>query len=105
MRANVAFFPIDARGLVARFPAGMRPNRCGRQRPSQRRGPAQPERCFQDSQETLYTLAADTGGKALLDSNDLVLGIRQVQHQIDSYYILAYEAPTRPKTANTAKYR
>ena len=57
---------------------------------------------FQDTQETLYTLAADTGGKALLDSNDLVLGFRQVQEQINSYYILAYNS-TNP--AKDGEYR
>ena len=41
-------------------------------------------------QETLYTLAADTGGKALLDNNDLALGIVQAQKDISSYYILGY---------------
>ena len=41
-------------------------------------------------QETLYTLAADTGGKALLDNNDLSLGIVQAQQDISSYYILGY---------------
>jgi len=43
-----------------------------------------------DSQETLVTLAADTGGKAFLDSNDLSLGLKQVQEQYASYYILGY---------------
>ena len=41
-------------------------------------------------QETLYTLASDTGGKALLDTNDLTLGIRQAQEDIHSYYTLGY---------------
>ena len=45
---------------------------------------------FQGQQETLYTLAADTGGKALLDNNDLALGIVQAQKDISSYYILGY---------------
>ena len=45
---------------------------------------------MQGSQETLYTLAADTGGKALLDNNDLGLGIVQAQKEISSYYILGY---------------
>ena len=31
---------------------------------------------FQRSQDTLYALAADTGGKALLDVNDLTVGHR-----------------------------
>ena len=29
---------------------------------------------FNDSQETLVTIAADTGGKAMLDTNDLTHG-------------------------------
>jgi hypothetical protein len=45
---------------------------------------------FNDQQETLYTLAGDTGGKALLDNNDLSLGIRQAQEDVSSYYILGY---------------
>jgi len=43
-----------------------------------------------DSQETLVTLAAETGGKAFLDSNDLSLGLKQVQEEFRSYYILGY---------------
>jgi hypothetical protein len=45
---------------------------------------------FQRSQDTLYALAADTGGKAMLDNNDLGAGIRQAQQAITSYYILGY---------------
>ena len=45
---------------------------------------------FQGQQETLYTLAADTGGKALLDNNDLSMGIVQAQKDISSYYIVGY---------------
>ena len=51
---------------------------------------APPERQFQGQQETLYTLAADTGGKALLDNNDLSMGIQQAQKDISSYYIVGY---------------
>ena len=45
---------------------------------------------FTDQQETLSTLAQDTGGKALLDDNDLAMGIVQAQQDIHSYYILGY---------------
>jgi hypothetical protein len=41
-------------------------------------------------QDTLYALAADTGGKAMLDNNDLGAGIRQAQQAITSYYIIGY---------------
>jgi hypothetical protein len=38
----------------------------------------------------MYALAADTGGKALLDNNDLSVGIVQAEQSIGSYYILGY---------------
>ncbi len=43
-----------------------------------------------DSQETLYTLAAETGGKSFFDSNDIALGISQAQEAMGSYYMLGY---------------
>jgi uncharacterized protein (DUF2141 family) len=45
---------------------------------------------FINQQEPLATLALATGGKALLDSNDLTEGIRQVQKDFTSYYVLSY---------------
>jgi hypothetical protein len=45
---------------------------------------------FQRSQDTLYALGADTGGKALFDYNDLSMGIVQAQKSITSYYIIGY---------------
>src|SRR6202034_1888685 len=45
---------------------------------------------FQQSQDTLYSLAGDTGGKALFDYNDLSKGIVQAQQAVTSYYILEY---------------
>ena len=81
---NVSFYPIDARGLVAQAPLGDATQRlAGRHRHVHRRLGAWPaSTSFQRSQDTLYTLAADTGGKALLDTNDLSLGIVQAQQAI-----------------------
>src|ERR1700731_3456857 len=45
---------------------------------------------FQQSQDTLYALAGDTGGKALFDNNDLTRGIVQAQQAVSDYYILGY---------------
>ena len=45
---------------------------------------------FARTQDTLWTLAADTGGKALLDNNDLSLGIVQAEQAISSYYAIGY---------------
>jgi VWFA-related protein len=91
VRANVAFYPIDARGLMAQAPGGDASQAAPRGTSifSGRAQQRQRDR-FQDQQETLYSLAADTGGKALLDSNDLALGIVQVQQDVRSYYILGY---------------
>ncbi len=38
----------------------------------------------------MYALAADTGGKALLDNNDLAMGIVQAEKAISDYYVLGY---------------
>ncbi len=91
VRSNVAFYPVDARGLVATPPAGdvsaaaQRGSGVfsGRTQQTQRTR-------FNDQQETLYALAEETGGKALLDSNDLAMGITQAQRDISSYYIVGY---------------
>jgi VWFA-related protein len=91
VKANVALFPIDARGLMGDPPGGAASSAASRgngvytgsQWNSQRSG-------INNSQETLVTLASDTGGKAFLDSNDLSLGIVQAQQEFRSYYILGY---------------
>jgi VWFA-related protein len=97
IRSNVSFYPIDARGLVASAPLGDAtkgsPGGQGMYTGSSARS-AQSN--AQGQQETLYTLAADTGGKALLDNNDLGMGIVQAQKDISSYYILGYY-PTNDK--------
>ena len=90
-KANVAFYPVDARGLVAMAPMGNASQRSaggigmysGATAMASMRG-------LQRSQDALFTLAADTGGKALLDTNDLTLGIVRAQQAMSSYYILGY---------------
>jgi VWFA-related protein len=90
-RANVVFFPVDSRGLVATAPLGNanRPSPggagmfTGATAMSLLSG-------FQQSQDTLFALAADTGGKALLDNNNLDEGIIQAQQAVTSYYIIGY---------------
>lgn len=96
IRSGVSFWPVDARGLIAQAPLG-----------DATRGSVGGIGMYtgaaantvtanlQRSQDTLWTLAADTGGKALLDSNDLARGITQAQRAITSYYILGYY-PTNP---------
>ncbi len=45
---------------------------------------------LKQSQDTLYAIASDTGGKAYLDNNDLARGIVQAQQAISDYYLIGY---------------
>jgi VWFA-related protein len=91
IRAGVSFWPIDARGLVAGAPLGDAtqgsPGNVGMYSGA---AALAMTANFQQSQDTLYALAGDTGGKALLDYNDLTKGIVQAQQAVSSYYILGY---------------
>jgi VWFA-related protein len=103
IRANVSIYSVDARGLQASNPAGdassTATNSTGVFTGATQQARQQ---SFNDSQETLTTLAADTGGKALLDNNDLAAGIRQAQSDVSSYYILGYYSTN---AAEDGKYR
>jgi VWFA-related protein len=91
LRSNVAIFPVDARGLVAEAPLGDATQRSpGGMAMFNGQQAGQRVMAFQRSQDTLYALAKDTGGKAMLDYNDLSMGIVQAADAISSYYILGY---------------
>jgi VWFA-related protein len=98
IRAGVSFWPVDARGLVAQAPLGDAtqgsPGNAGMYS-----GTAAIANTtnFQQSQDTLYALAGDTGGKALFDNNDLTRGIVQAQESVSDYYVIGYY------TSNTAR--
>ena len=90
-RSNVAFYPIDARGLVASAPAGDASAAAPRGTSTLTGTQMQSQRdTFNDSQETLSTLAIDTGGKLFVDDNDLALGMEKARDDIASYYIVGY---------------
>ena len=91
IRAGVSFWPIDARGLVASAPLGdATQGSPGGQAMYTGAAANAVSSNFQRSQDTLFALAGDTGGKALLDNNDLGKGIVNAQHAVSSYYILGY---------------
>jgi VWFA-related protein len=91
IRAGVSFWPIDARGLMAQAPLGdaTRGSPGGVGMYTGASAMAMMSN-FQRSQDTLWSLAADTGGKALLDYNELTKGILQAQEAMSSYYIIGY---------------
>jgi len=106
LRSNVSIYPVDARGLVAMAPAGNANRGSGGGAGNRGNFSGGAGRSMMSnlsgSQDTLYALAADTGGKAFLDSNDLAMGVAQAQRDIASYYILGYYSTN---TAMDGKYR
>jgi VWFA-related protein len=91
IRSGVTLWPVDARGLTASAPLGNATT--GSQGNSgMYTGAAALANLsnLQRSQDTLYTLASDTGGKAMLDFNDLSMGIVQAEQSITSYYMIGY---------------
>ncbi len=98
VRAGVSFWPVDARGLVAQAPLGDAtqgsPGNAGVYSGTAAQAVTDD---FQQSQDTMYSLGGDTGGKALFDNNNLTKGIVQAQRAISDYYIVGYY------TTNTAE--
>ncbi len=91
IRAGVTMWPVDARGLTAQAPLGDASKGSPGGSAMYTGSSAMAALTnMQRSQDTLWTLGADTGGKALLDMNDLSMGIVQAQKAFSSYYIIGY---------------
>jgi hypothetical protein len=103
VRANVAIYAMDSRGLQAIVPGG------DAQQGSSRgtgafSGAAQRGRVDSQfaSQEALNALARDTGGQAVFDSNDFNDVFERVVADTSAYYVIGYES-TNPRL--DGKYR
>ena len=98
VKANVSIYPVDVRGLQA-FPPGGEAQSASLHGQSAYTGAS----VLNDlngnaaSQETLYTLASDTGGKAFMDSNDFGGVFAQVQKDTSAYYVLGYTSANHLK--------
>jgi VWFA-related protein len=90
---NTSLYSVDVRGLVAVVPGG------DASQGSAAGSANYSGKTFRDqsaslakSQETLVALAHDTGGKALLDNNNLGKIFEAVKEDSASYYILGYSS-------------
>jgi VWFA-related protein len=103
VRGNVTLNPVDARGLVATPPLGdaTRPSPGGVAMFSGTIAQSMTTR-FQQSQDALYSLAKDTGGRAMFDNNDLSLGIVQAAEAVTGYYLIGYYTKN---TATDGRFR
>jgi len=93
VRANVSLYPVDTRGLQAVVPGGdaTRASAFGRGAFSGSSVRGQFDQ-LAASQETLQTLASDTGGKAFTDSNDFGAAFTQIIRDTSAYYLLGYSS-------------
>ncbi len=103
VRSNLAIYTMDMRGLQALVAGGEAQNASLRG-VSAYSGQATLNALNSNftTQETLVTLASDTGGRAFLDSNDFSKIFTGVQQDTSTYYLLGYHS-TNP--ARDGRYR
>lgn len=91
-RAGAVIYSIQASGLSSSYPDAKADLRQGSRMPMNlpRAGNDQ------DLQAPLYTLAVDTGGRGLFNSNSIDDSIKQGLHETSEYYLIAW----RPETAD-----
>src|ERR1700719_501146 len=91
VKANVSIYPVDIRGLQA-FPPGGEAQNASLHGQSAYNGAAVLNDLNNNAgtQDTLSTLASDTGGKAFFDSNDFSGVFSQVQKDSSAYYVLGF---------------
>jgi VWFA-related protein len=98
VRANVVIYPIDTRGLQAVVPGGDARQASGRGSSLfSGRGVQQQFAQLSSSQDTLTTLAGDTGGRAFTDSNNFGDAFARVQRDLSAYYLLGYSSTNPAK--------
>jgi VWFA-related protein len=79
-RANVTFYPVDPRGLIAGAPMGARLSE---------------DEWFKfvnTSLTSLDVLAGETGGKCICRTNDFKKGLQTVDNDMSDYYMIGYES-------------
>jgi VWFA-related protein len=103
VKANMAIYSVDSRGLQALPPVGDASTGSLRGTASYSGAAMQNNlNANFSSQESLATLSSDTGGKAFFDSNDFAPAFQQVQHDTEAYYIVGFHSTN---TARDGSYR
>jgi VWFA-related protein len=104
VRANLAIYSLDTRGLQAISPLGDAST--GSLRGTGSYNGAAIQNNFNAnfaSQETLTTLSADTGGKAFLDNNDFSPAFAQIQRDSSAYYVLGFNSTNHARDGRFRK--
>ena len=93
VRANLAIYSVDARGLQAVTPLGDATT--GSLRGTSGYNGAALQNNLDanfNSQEVMATLSSDTGGKSFFDNNDFAPAFQQVQQDTASYYVIGFRS-------------
>ncbi len=103
VRSNLAIYTMDMRGLQA-IVAGGEAQSASLRGVSAYSGQSTLNALNSNftTQETLVTLASDTGGRAFLDSNDFTKIFKGVQQDTSTYYLLGYHSSN---PARDGRYR
>jgi VWFA-related protein len=103
VRANLAIYSVDTRGLQAISPLGDASTGSLRGTGAYNGGALQ-NNMNQNfaTQEVMATLSSDTGGKAFFDSNDFAPAFAQVQRDTSAYYAIGFHSAN---PARDGKYR
>jgi len=103
VRANLAIYSVDTRGLQAVSPLGDASTGSLRGNGAANGGALMNNMNANfASQEVMATLSTDTGGKAFFDSNDFAPAFAQVQRDTSAYYAIGFHS-TNP--ARDGKFR
>jgi hypothetical protein len=97
-RANVSFYPVDSRGLPV-FDTSIAETLPGS---GSAVPPGMDQRMLTRRIETLQTLAENTDGVAVVNSNDIDGGLARVVQDLSSYYLMSYYSTN---TALDGKFR
>ena len=103
VRSNMAIYTMDLRGLQALVAGGEAQNASMRgTSPYSGQSSINALNSNFTTQESLVTLASDTGGRAFLDSNDFGKVFKGVQEDTSTYYLLGYHSSN---PARDGRYR
>jgi VWFA-related protein len=103
VRSNMAIYTMDLRGLQALVAGGEAQNASMRgTSPYSGQSSINALNSNFTTQESLVTLASDTGGRAFLDSNDFGKVFKGVQDDTSTYYLLGYRSSN---PARDGRYR
>jgi VWFA-related protein len=105
-QSNTSFYAVDARGLIAAPPGGDA-SKGSSSGTAHYNGAAIRDQfaAISNSQETLTSLSLDTGGKALLDTNNLGRVFQTIQQDSKSYYLLGYNSSNPKKDGKYRRFR